>query len=302
MRKINKASIAKPSSLNSKRCKNSLKKVINSRIIVSKKEVDFSDRYYKGPANDLRYVKKNLIELYKNKCAYCEAEYTNLDVDHYRPKASVNDGGKDLDHPGYYWLCYEWSNLIYVCKFCNQDHKKTKFPISGVRLEPNDWNTGKHQQVRYTNLEKLRELESPLLLNPEEHDFIPGTYLKYDRDGFPHGVDPEKRGQTTIEVCKLDREDLVKKKNKLLRKKLSDTFIAIMEHQAIFSDNDLLKIFNTFLEKCEEETEVDEEYTFFWKHIQHNFKEFVLEHPTLSLNPNGKFYNLMVEAHKRRYL
>ena len=59
----------------------------------------------------------NLLNL--EKCAYCETKYLkNSDnwLEHYRPKSQ------------YYWLAYEWSNLIPTCTKCNRI-KKAKFPI-----------------------------------------------------------------------------------------------------------------------------------------------------------------------------
>jgi 5-methylcytosine-specific restriction endonuclease McrA len=76
------------------------------------------------------------------KCAYCEApirDYQPGDVEHFRPKAGVSDengqavflfdeegqvqvgaDGKPVEHPGYYWLAYEWTNLLPACAKCNQ--------------------------------------------------------------------------------------------------------------------------------------------------------------------------------------
>ena len=66
-----------------------------------------------------REVRASLSAISSDKCAYCEYRLsrTDWDVDHYRPKARVY--GRD-DHPGYYWLAYEWDNLLPACKHCNQ--------------------------------------------------------------------------------------------------------------------------------------------------------------------------------------
>ena len=67
------------------------------------------------------------------KCAYCESLITNNqpgDVDHYRPKGRVMDANNkpvmittalgENPHPGYYWLAYQFSNLLPSCIDCNR--------------------------------------------------------------------------------------------------------------------------------------------------------------------------------------
>ncbi|MBD8542609.1 HNH endonuclease [Oxalobacteraceae sp. CFBP 8761] len=61
-----------------------------------------------------------LATLFHRKCAYCESSYAAvhpMDVEHYRPKGAVFD---DKDHPGYWWLAAEWTNLLPSCIDCNR--------------------------------------------------------------------------------------------------------------------------------------------------------------------------------------
>ena len=52
------------------------------------------------------------------------------DVEHYRPKAGYRQDAEDpLGRPGYYWLAYEWSNLLFCCQICNQRFKRNLFPL-----------------------------------------------------------------------------------------------------------------------------------------------------------------------------
>lgn len=55
-------------------------------------------------------LRQRLTAIYHDKCAYCETK-TNLfeenAVDLYRPRTI------------YYWLVYEWSNLLPCCPKCN---------------------------------------------------------------------------------------------------------------------------------------------------------------------------------------
>jgi hypothetical protein len=53
------------------------------------------------------------------KCWYadCRSRGAGNELDHYRPKARVH---KDKDHPGYYWLAYDWRNLRLSCQYVNR--------------------------------------------------------------------------------------------------------------------------------------------------------------------------------------
>jgi hypothetical protein len=65
-------------------------------------------------------VKDRLIEIFQNKCAFCECDTSAgaaYDVEHFRPKFL------------YYWLCYEWTNLLLSCRTCNEIYKRTHFPL-----------------------------------------------------------------------------------------------------------------------------------------------------------------------------
>jgi hypothetical protein len=114
------------------------------------------------------------------KCAYCETDivgYQHGDVEHFRPKAGVTDEG-DLpidEHPGYYWLAYDWRNLLPSCEKCNQPSE-----ISGRKV-------GKHNRFpvegRHARQPDEIEAEEPLLIHPgsgrPEDD--PDLHLVVDR-------------------------------------------------------------------------------------------------------------------------
>jgi uncharacterized protein (TIGR02646 family) len=59
-------------------------------------------------------------------CAYCGMGTNGLDVEHFRPKGSVEE---DQRHGGYWWLAYECSNYFLGCTVCNQKRKQNSFPI-----------------------------------------------------------------------------------------------------------------------------------------------------------------------------
>lgn len=155
------------------------------------------------------YVEDKLAIAYKNKCAYCE-RICKADIEHYRPKKAVTE---DDTHPGYYWLCYEWSNLIPSCITCNREGAKhNKFPIIGnrVRKPPKLYNGSLNLPLCKANVSPLRD-ERPYLLHPEVD--IPEDYFTFELDAEGKGIrikgiDDEGRGEQTIRICLLNRNEL----------------------------------------------------------------------------------------------
>lgn len=149
-----------------------------------------------------------LEELFHRKCAYCETPLSEVgwEVDHFRPKGAVAERS---EHPGYYWLAYEWSNLYPSCESCNQrrrdhptwtDHeagetagKLTQFPLedeAGRALTP-EANLG---------------LERPVLLDPCADD--PEAYLRYSPHGEIEPAPDSPRTEATIDIFHLRRRRL----------------------------------------------------------------------------------------------
>lgn len=93
-------------------------------------------------------VKQALCDDQHGKCAFCESLVRHVaygDVEHFRPKAAYRaDSGHPLRRPGYYWLAYDWSNLVFACELCNRRHKANLFPLAdetrragrGLRCSP----------------------------------------------------------------------------------------------------------------------------------------------------------------------
>jgi hypothetical protein len=84
------------------------------------------------------------------KCWYteCKTPGADNDIDHFRPKLGVKE---DRDHPGYYWLAFDWRNMRLSCQRANRPRrapgarttggKADHFPLlpAGVRaLVPGD--------------------------------------------------------------------------------------------------------------------------------------------------------------------
>ncbi len=154
-------------------------------------------------------VREYLNEYYYEKCAYCEM-HCKAEIEHYRPKKAVNE---DKTHPGYYWLCYEWSNLLPSCRYCNTEGGKgNQFPIiSKNRVNSPTYGVKKIDRARWVALNTPLIDEQAMLLHPEIDD--PKNYLDFNisatKDGVEiQGKDSDNRGATTVKICNLNRSYL----------------------------------------------------------------------------------------------
>ncbi|CAN7514639.1 hypothetical protein [Mesorhizobium caraganae] len=183
MRAAKRGSQSPPGAL-SKRGKDKLTELERARnhmqaplaAATARKAFDFS--VYKADE-----VKKRLEALFHGKCAYCESLYASqapVDVEHYRPKAAV-DG--DPNHPGYWWLAMEWTNLLPSCIDCNRRRKqKTPEALNDVALLYRTMLTGKMdcfpvQGTRVSVEAGNIDFEEPLLLDPTRDD--PERHLQF---------------------------------------------------------------------------------------------------------------------------
>lgn len=141
-------------------------------------------------------VKRTLVEMQHEKCAFCEAKPLHVsdgDVEHFRPKAAVRqDDANPLRRPGYYWLAYEWDNLLFACERCNRRHKKSFFPLTDPARRA--------QTHRDTFTD-----EAPIFIDPSAED--PRPYISY-REHVPIAIDGNARGELTIESLGLRRREL----------------------------------------------------------------------------------------------
>ncbi|MES1160423.1 MAG: hypothetical protein ABUM51_06690 [Bacteroidota bacterium] len=147
---------------------------------------------------------KTALRLYQEgKCCFCEAKIEHIsygDVEHYRPKAGWIQGEEKLNQPGYYWLAYDWDNLLLSCQICNQRHKKNFFPLLDAT---------KRALSHEYNLEE----ESPVFIKPDEED--PEVFIEF-KEEIPFPVDDSLRAKTTIEKLGLDREALNERRREKL--------------------------------------------------------------------------------------
>ena len=154
-----------------------------------------------------RIVYRDLWRAQHFKCCYCEYKVKAKfnDVEHYRPKARADRApGSGATH-GYWWLAFDWDNLLFACPNCNRTAKNDLFPIhaGSVPLQPEQLTPGR---------------ERPLLLdpageiNPAEHIQFVHTSLQLNT-GVHHWWARPRHGSLygswTIHVCGLNHEDLL---------------------------------------------------------------------------------------------
>jgi hypothetical protein len=169
--------------------------------------------------------RRAIVELFHRKCAYCEtalpAGNKAGQLDHYRPQGRVRtlDGRvvqatwgaveSPRQHPGYYWLTYQWKNLLPACSACNtpglgfaqvSSGKHDRFPIA--------------DESRYAASPGEEENEERLLLNPWLDD--PDQHLRWDpQTGYVLGR--TRAGEVTIELLGLNRDGLPEERLKASR-------------------------------------------------------------------------------------
>jgi uncharacterized protein (TIGR02646 family) len=150
-------------------------------------------------------VKAALRAAQADKCAFCEAKVTHVttgDVEHFRPKAAVKQrAGAPLERPGYFWLAYEWSNLLLACSNCNSRHKGNLFPL----IDP-----AKRCKSRRGKLER----EQPQFINPAAEN--PTAFITFVGETLI-ARDGDHRGQATIDALGLNRTELREHRLTLLK-------------------------------------------------------------------------------------
>lgn len=153
-------------------------------------KMDFDSRLY-GDAS----VKEQLISEQHDKCCFCEAKFSDNsygDVEHYRPKKAYKKrGARSFTYPGYYWLAYNWNNLMFSCEKCNRKYKRNDFPLNNETT-----------RKPYDSHPNLLENEDRLLINPLEED--PSAFIEF-HDEVPVPRNGSLKGVTSIHAYGLER-------------------------------------------------------------------------------------------------
>jgi uncharacterized protein (TIGR02646 family) len=139
-------------------------------------------------------VKQALITAQHGKCAFCERMiHDDGDVEHFRPKAACCQGPRaKMLRPGYYWLAYDWDNLLLSCSACNQRAKRNQFPL----VEPARRARSHHDDIG---------IEEPYFIHPVHAD--PARYISF-KEEQPFAIDDNPSGTVSIRALRLDRKPL----------------------------------------------------------------------------------------------
>ena len=251
----------------------------NKKAIREKNHHNFS--YYYAH----KEVKETLEIIYNEKCGYCESKtkhVASLEVEHYRSKAKV---AEDLTHNGYYWLGYEWSNLLLACSKCNeQGAKGNKFPIGGLIVSL-------YSSKYLADISPLID-EKSLLLNPEIDN--PREHFIFDAYGKIESA--TTRGIETIEICKLDRDKL----NIMRRAEIiADIFISIenlilaYETKISMPKETFLFMLKNIFDNLKKKKKPSHSYSLLGWYMFHNFDKFVRVHL------NYSFQKPIIEAWRK---
>ncbi len=179
------------------------------------KKVDIDNKIYGDDT-----VKKQLIEDQNGKCCFCESKFLATsygDVEHFRPKHAYKKGRK-LIYPAYYWLAYDWNNLMFSCEKCNRTFKKNEFPLL-------DEATRVKNHTEAANLPN----EKHVLINPITEN--PESFIKFNQH-IPIAINDNERGKKSIKIYGLDRTELNQDRREYLN------FMKILEPYLDIDEND----------------------------------------------------------------
>lgn len=181
---------------------------------------EINDLYRRKSIKDEVYFSK--AGPFRGRCAYCESHLTDFqrpDIEHFRPKMKVTDendnpifvlcpDGSKRQHPGYYWLAYDWRNLLPSCGVCNQPGlggigKRNRFPLAAAGHAIDEAGIG---------------TEKPLLFNPiDPDDADPEVHIGVNEESGLM-IQRSDRGGMCIKIFALnDRDQLVSQRRDAIR-------------------------------------------------------------------------------------
>ncbi|WP_290235276.1 retron system putative HNH endonuclease [Bacteroides acidifaciens] len=166
-----------------------------AKLLPPESESQINPAFYKGED-----VKRQLHKDQHSKCAYCECRL-NGDfghIEHFRPKGGYSvPPERKLQKPGYYWLAYDWDNLLLSCSKCNVSYKANHFALEDES----------RRDIAHRDISR----ERPLLINPAKEN--PALYIEFHQHiVVPKIINGEEsaKGRYTINLLKLNhRTDLV---------------------------------------------------------------------------------------------
>jgi uncharacterized protein (TIGR02646 family) len=158
-----------------------------------------SQQRFKFSMQVLGRVRGVLLAMCNGKCAYCESSLSASygEIEHFRPRAGVRGLGGEYAPLHYWWLAYDWENLLIACQVCNSKYKRDSFPLEDESFRAAIGATGSQL------LQERALLIDPCQENPAEH-------LDFLQDGTVRSR--TKKGEATIKILGLNRAALCEKR------------------------------------------------------------------------------------------
>ncbi len=258
--------------------------------LVIKKPKFWKNKHYAQP------TKKDLKEIYKNKCGFCEKilqksqSQEGFTVEHFRPKSH------------YYWLALEWTNLFPLCRKCN-DVKDNDFPTKNTKIQfpPIDEDGNLVLSKCLSNSEELLN-EKPFYLHPEIDE--PLDFFEVSKNGqfFPKsnlkGFELQ-RAEVMIEkfLGKENLENERKEHIKSIKTRLTNEVMNFLEYSSKnYTDTEIklsfFALFKTLFALGDEE----KEFSLVGYYMNKNFEGFFLEEYEPNVQELIKYaYSLFLE-------
>ncbi len=211
-------------------------------------------------------------QIYYEKCAFCESELKNDfgEIEHYRPKNRSETEAKNCDkRNSYYWLAFSWDNLLPACKRCN-GKKSNCFDIEGEYKEYQ----GENLENLHLVTQEYNEVEKPKLLHPE-YDRFENHIVFNLKDEMSSD---NERVNYTIQVCDLNRENLVDSREKIVTDFISQLQRHLLSFDKVFNGDNLqecLEYFKVTIEDFYAKSGVESQYSLIRKYIKNNLIEFL---------------------------
>lgn len=288
MRRVNRGKINPPVELSSTSCSAHL------ALIIRAPDTKVRSDYYRGRRRLSKGVYKYtvveaLAKLYNYKCAYCERSAHSPIIDHHRPSGKVIDA--DPGNQGYYWLAYEWTNLIPSCPDCNGTSRKgSKYPIKGKRNNAPPLTSGSSalQTAMLSYDCEYNRKEKPLLLHPEY--CYPRLHFSFDINGeITHN---SERGRHTILTLDLGNKDLNGWRRSIYQchyNELSEKVDLYLTSNNPITPIHFNEMINTWASKLMSNKKNPKlEYTLFRENLLENYERFFVDPFPSSLRPTIK--------------
>lgn len=262
-----------PDSLCTQECTDSLT-FICAKIasdLIKEGKMAINAKYYRGyalDANGEEYqdVVRTLCSIYEDKCAFCESKRHNPEIEHFRPKKKVIGIS---GHNGYFWLSYEWTNLIPSCPDCNKI-KSNHFPVSNEtnRVYGPTRRIGTDEATDRIFLNSPLADEEPILLHPEFDNNVEECFA-FDGLGSILSVDGLYRGSESILRYGLDRPDLKYFRQKDIDRIVENVEVAILTNSEVGFRSAINLLKNRALS-------TEQEYTLMHRFIFDNFEALIV--------------------------